>query len=246
VVETNWDWHKDEVRQVARALGIDESIAGRQPFPGPGLAIRAICNDGKSQISEAQSQTFKKLMGELGEPYGYQGAVIPIQSVGVQGDCRSYRYLSIISGKGPAFEWDRIYQIGKTLPNRVDFINRVAYVLNKERLNGEIICYPMHLLPENVELLREVDDLVVKRLNKKPISQVFAVLLPIGLTKRYSVAIRTFITNDFMTGRPAFIGEDVTRETIRELAADIENKFAEIDLILYDITSKPPATVEWQ
>lgn len=246
VVETNWDWHKDEVRQVARALGIDEGIAGRQPFPGPGLAIRTICNDGKSQISEAQSQTFKKLMNQLGEPYGYQGMVIPIKSVGVQGDCRSYRYLSIISGKGLAFEWDRIYQIGKNLPNQVDFINRVAYVLNKERLNQEITCYPMHLLPKNVELLREVDDLVVKRLNKKPISQVFAVLLPIGLTKRYSVAIRTFITNDFMTGRPAFIGEDFPRETIGELTAGIEKKFPEIDLILYDITSKPPATVEWQ
>ncbi len=250
VVETNWDWHKDEVRQVARTLGIDESIAGRQPFPGPGLAIRTICNDGKSQITEAQNQTFHKLMAELGEPYGYQGAVIPIKSVGVQGDCRSYRYLSIISGKGASFEtaleWDRIYQIGKNLPNRVDFINRVAYVLNKERLDREIACYPMHLLPENVDLLREVDDLVVKRLNKKPISQVFAVLLPIGLTKKYSVAIRTFITNDFMTGRPAFIGDDITRETVRELVADIENKISEIDLILYDITSKPPATVEWQ
>lgn len=246
VVETNWDWHKDEVRQVARALGIDENIAGRQPFPGPGLAIRMICNDGKSQITETQYQNVNKLMGELGEPYGYQGTVIPIKSVGVQGDCRSFRYLSIISGKGAAFEWERIYQIGKNLPNRVDFINRVAYVLNKERLDGEITCYPMVLQPKNVELLREVDDLVVKQLNKKPISQVFAVLLPIGISKKYSVAIRTFITNDFMTGRPAFIGEDVTRDIINELAADIENKFSEIDLVLYDITSKPPATVEWQ
>lgn len=246
VVETNWDWHKDEVRQVARALGIHESIAGRQPFPGPGLAIRTICNDGRTQITAEQYQKFNQLIGELAEPHGYQGAVIPIKSVGVQGDCRSYRYLSIISGKGIHFEWDRIYQIGKYLPNQVDFINRVAYVLNKERLNREIQCYPMGLLPENVELLREVDDLVVKRLNKKPISQVFAVLLPIGLTKRYSVAIRTFITNDFMTGRPAFIGQDITLETIRELAADIDKEFQEIDLVLYDITSKPPATVEWQ
>ena len=45
VVETNWDWHKDEVRQVARMLGIDESIASRQPFPGPGLAVRVVCHD---------------------------------------------------------------------------------------------------------------------------------------------------------------------------------------------------------
>jgi len=266
VVETNWDWHKDEVRQVARTLGIDESIAGRQPFPGPGLAIRVICNDGQQRITEAQSQIFNQLTQELVEPYGYQGVVIPLKSVGVQGDCRSYRYLSLISGKDAvlktdskidsktafktvletSFDWERVYQIGKELPNRVDFINRVAYVLNKPRLDREIVCYPMRLGSENVELLREVDELVVKRLNKKPISQVFAVLLPIGIAKKYSVAIRTFITNDFMTGRPAFIGEDIDREAIAELTSTIEDTFPEIDLILYDITSKPPATVEWQ
>ena len=49
VVETNWDWHKDEVRQVARMLGIDEEIASRQPFPGPGLGVRVMCNTGELQ-----------------------------------------------------------------------------------------------------------------------------------------------------------------------------------------------------
>jgi GMP synthase (glutamine-hydrolysing) len=246
VVETNWDWHKDEVRQVARALGIDESIAARQPFPGPGLAIRVIGNDGQCQITEAQNRVFNQIIGQVAEPYGYQGSVLPIRSVGVQGDCRSYRYLSIILGKGTAFDWEQIYQIGKNLPNQADFINRVAYVLNKSRLDREITCYPMYLKPENVQLLRELDDVIVKRLNKKPISQVFAVLLPIGVTKKYSVAIRTIVTNDFMTGRPAFIGAEISGNLISELIAAIERKFPEIDLILYDVTSKPPATVEWQ
>ena len=59
VVETNWDWHKDEVRQVARSLGIDESIASRQPFPGPGLAVRMICNDGSHQVSPDQTQLYQ-------------------------------------------------------------------------------------------------------------------------------------------------------------------------------------------
>ena len=59
VVETNWDWHKDEVRQVARSLGIDESIASRQPFPGPGLAVRMICNDGSNRVSPGSSPAFQ-------------------------------------------------------------------------------------------------------------------------------------------------------------------------------------------
>lgn len=244
VIETNWDWHKDEVRQVARSLGIAESIASRQPFPGPGLAIRVICHDGKGEITSAQKAALARVMAE--QPAGIDAVAVPIQSVGVQGDCRSYRNLAIAFGKGTGFDWETLYETGKTLPNRLDFINRVAYVLNRERLPGPLVCHPLYINRESVALLREVDHLVVAKLNRKPISQVFAILLPLGITKRYSVAIRTIITNDFMTGRAAAIGEDLPLELVTELVGELESRFPELDLILYDITGKPPATVEWQ
>jgi GMP synthase (glutamine-hydrolysing) len=244
VVETNWDWHKDEVRQVARTLGIKESIAARQPFPGPGLAIRLICNDNTSQVTADQTTQFQQVMAEINA--GYQGDVLPIKSVGVQGDCRSYRYLSVVWGDGLALDWEKVYHIGKHLPNQVNFVNRVAYVLNKRQPEGPLRTYEMYLSPENVDLLRELDHIVVQNLNVPPLSQVFAVLLPVGVTQRFSVAIRTFITNDFMTGRPAEIGVDLAPERIAKVVELIENQFPQVDLILYDVTSKPPATVEWQ
>lgn len=244
VVETNWDWHKDEVRQVARALGIDESIASRQPFPGPGLAIRVICNDGSEQISSTQAQRFQEVFQNL--TTAYHGRVLPIKSVGVQGDCRSYRYLALVAGKGMELDWNEVYRIGTNLPNQLDFVNRVAYCLNRREFPGELQTHQMYLNQETVDLLRELDHLVVKKLNRNPISQCFAVLLPIGSGKRYSVAIRTIITSDFMTGRPAGIGKDLDKEILYELVGEIERGFPEIDLILYDVTSKPPATVEWQ
>lgn len=244
VVETNWDWHKDEVRQVARALGIDESIASRQPFPGPGLAIRVICNDGSEQISSTQAQRFQEVFQNL--TAAYHGRVLPIKSVGVQGDCRSYRYLALVAGKGMELDWNEVYRIGTNLPNQLDFVNRVAYCLNRREFPGELQTHQMYLNQETVDLLRELDHLVVKKLNRNPISQCFAVLLPIGSGKRYSVAIRTIITSDFMTGRPAGIGKDLDKEILYELVGEIERGFPEIDLILYDVTSKPPATVEWQ
>jgi GMP synthase (glutamine-hydrolysing) len=244
VVETNWDWHKDEVRQVARTLGIKESIAARQPFPGPGLAIRLICNDNAAQVSAEQAARFQQVMTELNA--GYQGTVLPLKSVGVQGDCRSYRYLAAVWGDGLALDWEQVYHIGKHLPNQVNFINRVAYVLNKKQPEGPLRTYEMYLNPENVDLLRELDHIVVQNLNIPPISQIFAVLLPVGVAKRYSVAIRTFITNDFMTGRPAIIGTDLAQERVAKVVELIESQFPQVDLILYDVTSKPPATVEWQ
>ena len=73
---------------------------------------------------------------------------------------------------------------------------------------------------EGKYVLREIDAYVREALEKPPMSQVFAVLLPMhrkSVDKKYSVAIRTFITKDYMTGRPAVIGKDITKKTIKSL-----------------------------
>lgn len=244
VVETNWDWHKDEVRKVARMLGIDEAIASRQPFPGPGLAVRLICSDGKLKVTQKEKEDFEKLLLNLCPDL--LGQVIPIKTVGVQGDCRSYHYLSVLFGKGMDFNFNELYNAAKEIPNRLNFINRTAYVLNKEKADF-INTYEMYLNHQNVSLLREIDYKVTKVLSDKRISQAFAVLLPIGTNgKKYSTAIRAFVTNDYMTGRPAIVGKDVEKEVLSSLANDISKSFSEIDLVMYDVTSKPPATVEWE
>ena len=244
VVETNWDWHKDEVRQVARMLGIEESIASRQPFPGPGLSVRVVCNDGSNTVDEEDARKFNNLL--VDSKTVHRGKILPVKTVGVQGDCRSYRHLSVLWGHGTEFGWNEVYELSKDITNNVHSVNRVAYILNKTNLDGEIKAYEMYINKENVDLLREVDHIVTSSLDAKRISQSFAVLLPVGIEKRYSVAIRTFITNDFMTGRPAFIGKDESRDVIRELTKKIESSFSEIEFVLYDVTSKPPATCEWQ
>ena len=242
IVETNWDWHKDEVRQIARQLGIEESIASRQPFPGPGLAIRYICNINDNKVTSEQITAFNE---QLDNP-DYKGNILPLKTVGVQGDCRSYRYLSIVYGKGMDADWNILANIGINIPNRLDFINRVGYVLNKKELEGIPKTFHLKINKEGLHLVREIDAIVREYLDKPPISQVFAVLIPAGIDNKYSIAIRTFITNDYMTGRPAIIGKDISHDTINKLVNRIETEFKEIDLIIYDVTAKPPATVEWE
>ena len=105
----------------------------------------------------------------------------------------------------------------------------------------------MRICDESVDLLRELDKIVTTALEKAKVNQTFAVLLPIGINKKYSVAIRTFVTNDFMTGRPGEIGKEVSREMIEKVVDEINTKFGDkIEFIIYDVTSKPPATCEWQ
>lgn len=242
IIETNADWHKDEVRRVARALGIKSEIAERQPFPGPGLAIRLICNDAAITCDPGYQTELNQFVQSKG--LNIDAKVVPLKTVGVQGDFRSHRHLCVIQNKGYTFPG--VTQIAKDIPNHLNFINRLGVILNKQADISKITCHSMRITEETANLLRELDYKIVRTLKTKKISQIFGVLLPMGITKEYSVAIRAFVTNDFMTGRPAGLGEEINLSDLATLIRDIEISHPEIDLILYDVTSKPPATTEWQ
>ena len=245
IVETNSDWHKDEVRKVARMLGLEESIASRQPFPGPGLAIRLICHNKEEEVTITEDE-IKKLQ-EIMNCTEEQAQIIPIKSVGVQGDCRSYKNLGIIYGNGLNFDWNSVTTLAKKITDSINTINRIAYILNSNHINEPIKCFDMKINDECVDLLRELDNIVTSNLEGSKVSQTFAVLAPIGITKKYSVVIRTFVTNDFMTGRPGEIGTEVDKHNIENIINEIENRFHDkIEFVMYDVTSKPPATCEWQ
>jgi GMP synthase (glutamine-hydrolysing) len=249
VVETNWDWHKDEVRQVARMLGIPEEIAARQPFPGPGLAVRLIADHGAGGVTAEETRAVAEAVA--GWSSAYEGTVVPVKTVGVQGDQRSYRYLALVAGPRGGdlggVDWAALTRLGNRLANRFDFVNRTAYVLNRRDLPAGLDHHATYIDEETVGLLRELDARITEHLTLGTVSQAFAVLLPIGRGGRRSVAVRTFVTEDFMTGRPARVGADVPLPVVEELVDRIERDFADrIDLVLWDVTSKPPATVEWQ
>lgn len=245
IVETNSDWHKDEVRKVARMLGLEESIASRQPFPGPGLAIRLICHNKEEEVTITEDEI--KKLDEIMNGAEEYAQIIPIKSVGVQGDCRSYKNLGIVYGNGLNFDWDNVTTLAKKITDSINTINRIAYILNSNHINEPIKCFDMKINDECVDLLRELDNIVTSNLEGSKVSQTFAVLVPIGITKKYSVVIRTFVTNDFMTGRPGEIGTEVDKHNIENIINEIENRFHDkIEFIMYDVTSKPPATCEWQ
>ncbi len=245
IVETNSDWHKDEVRKVARKLGLAEEIASRQPFPGPGLAIRLLCHDKVEEVEISKEEVEK--LSEILKNTGEKGVILPIKSVGVQGDCRSYRNLCLMEGNKLDFDWKEVTTKAKEITDSISSINRVGYILNTSNITDTPKCFNMKIEDENIELLREIDSIVTHNLEEAKVNQTFAVLIPVGINKKYSIAIRTFVTNDFMTGRPGEIGNEVTKEMLEKCVKEIEDKFKDkIEFIIYDVTSKPPATCEWQ
>ena len=95
VVEPLRELYKDEVRELARTLGI--SVAERQPFPGPGLAVRTLGDltpsasaSSVSAVPSSKRNSRPPLSGEMELPWQYYAALLPVRSVGVHGDVRAH------------------------------------------------------------------------------------------------------------------------------------------------------------
>ncbi len=249
IIEPNRDWHKDEVRKIGMMLGLPADLVQRQPFPGPGLAIRILCTE--QPYITPQFETLNQAVNAEAGEIGLQGNVLPVQSVGVQGDYRSYSYLAVLSGAYRQ-DWEPLKATAIRIPNRLHDINRVALVLNQDKpLPAELRhITPTHLTEETTGLLRRIDHEVAEALRQSGhfagISQLLTVLVPVSLTPgRHSIAIRAVVTSDYMTARPAKLGEELPWDVMTELANRITSQYP-IDWVMVDLTSKPPATVEWE
>lgn len=132
---------KDEVRKVGRSIGLPEEIVRRQPFPGPGLAIRIIGEVTKERLNILRDADFivRDEINKQGMYHDFWQAfavLLPVRSVGVMGDQRTYAYPIVLrlinSEDGMTADWSRVpYELLETLSNRivneVKGVNRVVY-----------------------------------------------------------------------------------------------------------------------
>ena len=243
------------MRKVARMLGLDEEIASRQPFPGPGLGVRLLCSDGPAPLPADDRLAALDSFVENIAGGKYFVRVAPINSVGVQGDNRSYKSLATLFPKNPTAlrdtDWAEIFEIARAIPNEFDFINRVAYCIDAgdNDTTAPFTCAGMHIGSDVAGILREVDAAVTKNVMNPKIAQCFAVMFPMTATapQKYSFAIRAVCTSDFMTAKSAVPGVDFTIDALERTVSEIRAaEDANVSMIFYDVTGKPPATVEWE
>ena len=257
VIEPLTDYHKDEVRMIGETLGLPKELVWRQPFPGPGLAIRIICTDGTPYQTKNDDEIVKQLQTHFNNDR-ISCCLLGFQTVGVQGDGRTYAHCVGLTVKDTIkkredIPWPELYEMAKNIPRKILGINRCVFMYGKE-LNGKQQDVTKTYLKEDViEQLRKCDRIVNDKLYEynlvSKLSQVPVILYPSNFgckeDNARSICIRTFITNDFMTGVPAEIGRDIDDKVVFEMFDEIL-KIDGIQRVSFDLTPKPPGTTEWE
>lgn len=252
---------KPNVREVGRILNVDGRLIGQHPSPGPGYAVRFICYDGGREPplpielvhSEPRERKFLEAMScerelqKLCEESGYKGWVLPLKSKGVQGDQSSYCYTAGIIGP---HERKPLLELARTIPNRFKGkINRVVYMVAPDYATS------LWLVSLKRDYFRAKTRDITDRANKifieslrianlyPLISQAFVAISTLSFNRLgYSAIIRAVDTEDYMTASPHWLPWSF----LEKAASDIMRKVPEIQIVFYDLTSKPPGTIEWE
>lgn len=146
IVEPLRSLFKDEVRRVGRALGIRTELISRHPFPGPGLGIRVLgeINEEKLAILKEADAIFINSLRESGlynEVWQAATILLPIKSVGVMGDERTYEYTialrAVTSTDGMTADWvhlpyEFLAKVSNDIINKVKGVNRVVYDISSK------------------------------------------------------------------------------------------------------------------
>ena len=235
------DLYKVEVRELGEALGLDPASIDRHPFPGPGLGIRVACAGEVADFDEPRLRSdVKRVLAGT----GLRGVPLPVKSVGVKADVRSYEHPVLLVG--PHLGWDRLTDIATSLVKQVHGINRCLFELSvRQPTCAELV--PATLTRDRLELLRELDAIVMEALARHDLMttvwQCPTVLVPLRLDGkgRELAVIRPVHSERGMTARPAWIGEACAAEI-----TDALMEFEAVGGVAIDVTTKPPATIEWE
>jgi len=238
VLEPISQLYKDEVRALGEELGLPHSLVWRHPFPGPGLAIRCLCSDGKGEpIPEDLGQKLSGLV--LG--FGFSALPLPIKSVGVQGDARTYAHPAVLQGP---LDWKKLEKASTRATNSFSDINRCVYAVSPKKVES-VELVEAYLSKGRIKVLQEADAISMETIERHgllgKIWQFPTVMLPLKVNgKGEAVVLRPVESKEAMTARFYQMEKNVLREIVQGIL-----ELDGINAVFYDVTHKPPGTIEY-
>ncbi len=226
IVEPLTAFYKDEVREIGREIGVPEKFLARHPFPGPGLAIRCLCARETDEVRKIP-----------------EGFLLPVRSVGVQGDSRSYRSVLALENKPTLAD---IQKLAPALINSRTDINRVVALCGSKAPLGDLQVREASISKGRLDVLREADAAVrafsLQSGFEEQVWQFPVVLIPLGTeTSPESVVLRPIDSVDGMTADVVLMNPDKLDKLTKRLLC-----LPEVAAVFYDLTHKPPGTIEWE
>jgi GMP synthase (glutamine-hydrolysing) len=194
--------------------------------------------------TEKEKSKHHKNVTAICKEYGLRGCILPLQSVGVQGDSRSYTDVAIIAGEA---DLGILQKVSTAITNTCIDVNRVAYCLDSTVDLKALYVHKASLVKKRVDLLREADIIAHQILENADSSndvwQFPVILIPVSRTdsSRESVVLRPVRSIDGMTAEFAKLPISILRRMAKKI-----RKLDQIDLVFFDVSNKPPATIEWE
>jgi GMP synthase (glutamine-hydrolysing) len=241
VVEPLADLYKVEVRELGEKLGIPHDLLWRHPFPGPGLGVRLLCSTGMPADDGLESA--RPGIAALARAAGLTAMPLPIKSVGVKADLRSYEHPVLVTG--PA-SWGTLLELAARLFKDVPGINRCIWNLGPAE-PSTVRPLAAAVTRARLDLLRDADHLVMEGLRRHGlydrIWQCPTALVPLEVDGRGRefVIVRPIHSERAMTATPA----ELPAALLDDLRASIL-ALPGVSGLALDVTTKPPGTIEWE
>jgi len=236
IVEPLATLFKGQVREVARYLGLPREIAERQPFPGPGLSVRVVGEIRRDKLDAVKKATViaeDKLTPHA--PSQYFAVIVD----NIEDASHDSQLKQIEAQVAEFFEIPRGQVIVKM------FEDKATGVKQGNRVYGEIVVVKAcdakrNSLRASIPSLVELQNKILT--DNPSFTRVFYVIAEKTLKQPYVVAVRAISTTDFLTAKVT----DIPWKTLSEIADSILNGCPTVSTVCYDVTPKPPATIEME
>ena len=234
VVEPLVSLLKWQVREVARYLRIPSDITERQPFPGPGLSVRVvgeIRRDKLASLKTATEITEEKLSKY--KPSQYFAAIIDNKEIPHPNVSRIVKKAS------------RILDLDANQVSVKVFADKATGVKDKTRAYGDILALKSigrdgSIIKKDLTQLLDLQRTILEE--NQEFTRVFYMIAEREISKPYAIVIRAVETEDFLTAKVS----DLPWKILEETAEAILEECPDVSEVYYDVTPKPPATIEME